>query len=90
MYKVLLKIDGMSCSMCEAHMNDTIRSRYSVNKLKSSFKKGTTEFLVQEAPSEEDLRALIDPTGYRLISCTVEKEGNEEKPRASLFGFLKR
>ncbi len=86
--------------MCEAHMNDTIRSRYSVNKLKSSFKKGTTEFLVfkkgtteflvQEAPSEEDLRALIDPTGYRLISCSVEKEGNEEKPRASLFGFLKR
>ena len=65
----------MSCSMCEAHMNDTIRSRYSVNKLKSSFKKGTTEFLVQEAPSEEDLRALIDPTGYRLISCSVEKEG---------------
>ena len=58
MYKVLLKIDGMSCSMCEAHMNDTIRSRYSV--------------------------------GYRLISCSVEKEGNEEKPRASLFGFLKR
>ena len=90
MYKVLLKIDGMSCSMCEAHMNDTIRSRYSVNKLKSSFKKGTTEFLVQEAPSEEDLRALIDPTGYRLISCTVEKESSEEKTHASFFGFLKR
>ena len=71
-------------------MNDTIRSKYSVRKLKSSFKKGTTEFQVQEVPSEEDLRALIDPTGYRLISCTVDKEGDEEKPYASFFGFLKR
>ena len=80
----------MSCGMCEAHMNDTIRSKYSVKKLKSSYKKGTTEFLIQEAPSEEDLRALIDPTGYRLTGFSLEGEGDGEEQHSSFFGFLKR
>lgn len=72
MYKIVLKIDGMSCGMCEAHMNDTIRSRYSVKKLKSSHNAGTTEFLSEEIIPEEDLRSLIDPTGYKVIGYSVE------------------
>lgn len=72
MYKIVLQIDGMSCSMCEAHMNDTIRSRYSVKKLKSSHKAGTTEFLTEEKIPEEDLRSLIDPTGYKVIGYSAE------------------
>ena len=58
--------------MCEAHMNDTIRSRYSVKKLKSSHKTGTTEFLTEEKIPEEDLRSLIDPTGYKVIGYSAE------------------
>ena len=66
MYKIELTIEGMACGMCEAHINDAIRSRFAVKKLKSSFKKGTTEFLSEEAPAEEELRSVIDSTGYRL------------------------
>ena len=72
MYKVTLNIDGMSCGMCEAHINDTIRSKFSVKKLKSSWKKGTSEFLAEEAPPEEELREAIGATGYTLTGYRAE------------------
>ncbi len=31
--KTTLKISGMMCSMCEAHINDTIRKAFKVKKL---------------------------------------------------------
>ena len=42
MYNYILKIDGMSCSMCEAHVNDAIRNNFDVKKVKSSHKKNET------------------------------------------------
>lgn len=72
MYKITLNIDGMACGMCEAHVNDAIREKFQVKKLKSSFKKGTTEFEAEEAPSEEDIRRVLDPTGYKLTGYNVE------------------
>ena len=38
MLKITLGIDGMQCSMCEAHINDTIR-RSPVKKVTSSHSK---------------------------------------------------
>ena len=32
MIKTTLKIDGMMCGMCEAHMNDVIRKNFKVKK----------------------------------------------------------
>ena len=34
MIKTTLKIDGMMCGMCEAHMNDLIRKNFKVKKIK--------------------------------------------------------
>ena len=42
MVKTTLKIDGMMCSMCEAHMNDLVRQNCSVKKVTSSAKNGET------------------------------------------------
>lgn len=42
MVKTVLKIDGMSCSMCEAHMNEVIRNNFKVNKVSSSASAGET------------------------------------------------
>ena len=49
MLKVTMKIDGMSCGMCEAHINDAIRKVFSVKKVTSSHRKGITELLIQDA-----------------------------------------
>ena len=47
MNKITLKIDGMMCGMCEAHINDTIRKVYpKAKKVASSHSKGETTFLL--------------------------------------------
>ena len=86
MVKVTLKIDGMACSMCEAHINDALRAAFPVKKVGSSHTKGETTMILENAPSEEELHRVIDPTGYTLRGVITEPY--EKKPGffASFFG----
>ena len=36
MTETILKVDGMACGMCENHINDTVRNKFSVQKVTSS------------------------------------------------------
>jgi len=72
MTKTTLSIDGMMCSMCEAHINDAIRKAFPVKKVTSSAAKGRTEILSEAPLDEAALHAAIDPTGYRLLNVTSE------------------
>ena len=45
MYKYTLGVDKMACSMCEAHVNDTIRQKFNVKKVNSSHTKKETVIL---------------------------------------------
>ena len=83
MIQTTVKISGMACSMCEAHVNDTIRRAFSVEKVSSSHAKGETVILSKEPLDENALRAAIDATGYTEIhAAPYEKKG--------LFSFLKK
>lgn len=78
MYQITLNIDGMACSMCESHVNDTIRSKFPVKKVSASHAKGEAVILSESEIPEADLKAALDPTGYRLTgySCQpYEKKG---------------
>lgn len=81
MIKTTLRVDGMMCSMCEAHINDAVRNSFKVKKVTSSHKKGITEIISETAVNFEELKAVIEKTGYKLISC----EGIEEVKKKSLF-----
>ena len=72
MTKTTLTIDGMMCSMCEAHVNDAIRKALPVKKVSSSHTKGKTEILSEEPIDEAALHAALDPTGYMLLLVTSE------------------
>ena len=72
MYQTILTIDGMACSMCESHVNDAIRRACRCKSVRSSFKKGRSEILSEEAPEESALRAAIEATGYRVLGCETE------------------
>jgi len=73
MTKTILKIDGMMCGMCEAHINDAVRAAFRVKKVSSSRKKGVTE-IVSETPLDEKLiRECIEKTGYKLLSVCSEE-----------------
>lgn len=72
MVKTTLQIDGMMCSMCESHINDAVRNAFSIKKVSSSHKKGTCEIVSAEALDEAKLRAAVEATGYRVLSCASE------------------
>ena len=58
MIQTTVKVSGMACSMCEAHINDTIRTAFPVEKVSSSHSKGETVILSQELPSGGFSRAM--------------------------------
>lgn len=55
MTKTVLKIDGMMCGMCEAHVNDAIRNAFAVKKVSSSHTKGRTEIISAEPLVQKSL-----------------------------------
>ena len=85
MTETIVKIDGMMCGMCEAHVNDAIRKAFPVKKVSSSHAKGEAVILSEQPIDESALRAAIADTGYEVLSVSskpYEKHG--------LFSFLKK
>ena len=73
MVQVTLKIDGMMCGMCEAHVGDAIREQLpEARKVSASAGRGEARFLLEnELPKpmlEHELHRAIDPLGYKLLS----------------------
>lgn len=77
MQKITLKIGGMACGMCEAHINDAVRENFKVKKVTSSHSKGQTEIICENDIDEESLKSVIQKTGYRLLE--IHKEPYEKK-----------
>ena len=82
MIKTTLKIDGMMCGMCEAHVCDAIRAAVPfAKKVDVSRRKKEASFLTETSVDEVGLKTAIDMTGYTCLS--VESVPYEKK---SLFG----
>lgn len=72
MEKITLKIDGMACGMCEAHVNEAVRRAFKVKKITSSHKKGTTEIISETAIDKDELTSAIEATGYTVLEYSSE------------------
>ncbi len=73
MYKITVKIDGMMCGMCEAHICDTIRRAFpEARKVAASRKRGEATFLSDEAIDEDVLKGAVNDTGYTFVSVSTE------------------
>ena len=80
MIQTTVKVSGMACSMCEAHINDAVRGAFPVEKVTSSHSKGETVILSKEPLDENALRAAIDATGYtagEIHAETYEKRSDD-------------
>ena len=79
MVKTTLKIDGMMCGMCEAHICDAIRKTVpAAKKVVASRSKKEASFLTDAAVDTEALKAMINETGYTCLdvaSTPYEKKG---------------
>ena len=81
-----MRIEGMMCGHCEAHMNDAIRNNFRVKKVTSDHKTGETVILTESDITDDELKKAIAPTGYAFIDTTrTEKEAG-----GGLFGFMKK
>ena len=73
MIKTTLKIEGMACGMCEAHICETIRKAVpGAKKVTASHKRGEASFLTDAPIDEEALKNAIAATGYTCLSVTSE------------------
>ncbi len=73
MVKTTVKIDGMMCGMCEAHVADAIRRAFpDAKKVSASRKHGEATFLSEREIDGEKLKQTIEATGYTFVSVSVE------------------
>ena len=79
MIKTTMKIDGMMCGMCEAHVCDAIRKAVpSAKKVTASRKKKEASFLTDDTVDNDSLKTAITATGYTFLdieSAPCEKKG---------------
>ena len=82
MKKIIVRIDGMMCGMCEAHICDVIRKTFSdAKKVSASRRKGEASFLIENEPAESLLEEAITSMGYTYISSE-----SVEYTKKGLFG----
>ncbi|MBQ9909933.1 MAG: heavy-metal-associated domain-containing protein [Lachnospiraceae bacterium] len=79
MIKTTMKIDGMMCGMCEAHVCDAIRKAVpDAKKVAASRSRKEASFLTEAAVDAGLLKKAIDETGYTCLcieSAPYEKKG---------------
>ena len=84
MKKTIVKIDGMRCGMCEAHVCDAIRKSFYCKKVKASHVKGEAEIISEVAPDKEQLSKVLSDLGYKVSEISTE-----EYEKKGLFGMFK-
>ena len=79
MIRTTLKIDGMMCGMCEAHVCDAIRKTVpSARKVTASRSREEASFLTEEPVDAAGLKSAVEATGYTcldVVSAPYEKKG---------------
>ena len=85
MIKITLGVEGMKCVRCEAHMDETVRKLFSVEKVSSSHEKKETVILTGEDIADEKLQVAVAEAGYTLTG--IAREPYEKK---GLFGMFQK
>jgi len=71
--KYTLRIDGMMCGMCEAHICDTIRRTIpSARKVSASRRKKEASFVTDDPVDSGLLMKAVNETGYTCLEVASE------------------
>lgn len=85
MFETKIKIDGMACGMCEAHVCDALRRNLKLKKVTASHIKNQAVIISENPLTQAEVIAALDKTGYRVLSTECA-----EYEKKSLFSFLKK
>ena len=83
MVKVIAKVEGMACGMCEAHVNEAVKKAFDIKEVHSSHKDSVTEIIADAAIDEAKVKEVIEAEGYTVLGVSTEEY---KKKRFSLFG----
>ncbi|MDE6567573.1 MAG: heavy-metal-associated domain-containing protein [Lachnospiraceae bacterium] len=83
MIKLTVKIEGMVCGMCEAHINEAVRNAFPVKKVTSSHTRKQTVIIAEKGIPEQELKNVIVKAGYDAVS--VSSEPYKKKGLFSVF-----
>ena len=64
---ITLKIDGMMCGHCEAHVSDALRKVQGVEKVTASHTKKIAVVSSDTEINKDDLKKAVDETGYTVL-----------------------
>ena len=68
--KIEVKIEGMMCPHCEAHVKEALEALPGVKSVKADHKKKKAE-IVAEAPLDSDaIKKAVEGAGYTFVSAT--------------------
>ena len=84
MTRTTVQVSGMACGMCEAHVNEAVRSAFSVKKVSSSRVRGETVIESEMPLDHEKLRQVINNTGYLMLSASEEEMAKRSLIRSIL------
>ena len=79
MVQITVGVDGMACSMCEAHVSDAIRKAFPVKKVTANHTKGQAVIV-----AENEIAEALEPTGYRMVSYSCAPY--QKKKLFGIFG----
>ena len=73
MTRTIIGVDGMMCSMCEAHINEAVRKAVpEAKKITSNRGKKQTEIISEGAVDTDKIKAAIEATGYTYLGAESE------------------
>ncbi len=73
MFKTTVKVDGMMCGMCEAHVSDAIRKAVpEAKKVKASRAKKEATFISDKQADPVLMEKTIKDIGYDFLGCVSE------------------
>ena len=67
MITTIVKIDGMMCDMCEAHVNSAIRKNFDVKKVKANRKKKQALIESDDILDQNKLKQVVEELGYDYL-----------------------
>ena len=71
MVRIVIGINGMTCGMCEAHINEAIRNAFQVNKVTSSRARKQTVILAGQEISGQEIKDVNEKDGYEVVSLSI-------------------
>lgn len=84
----IIRIEGMMCENCEAHVKKALETLPAVSCLKADAKTGEAEIEYTLPPREADLRKVLEAADYQYVSIHFPKEEKEMKETVKIKGMM--